>query len=418
MPRESLSQIRARLRKKLEDRRAANALPLSSNKDIGPPPSYAPPPPALNIGPPPSYAPPPPPISPKAATTAAETKTRRQSPAFEQPSVPEFTWKGVGADGYDSAMSDLKRRLLKTPPASGDQKLRSACDEWMKNQYSPAHYGAVIEALKSNPGGLADGVKSILTDSSGKPKLRSEGGCWTWNLNDQQHRMAVDAFKEATMMAANTANLLTNADPSIKPNVDQLFGQYFGQAPKIGKDAPGSEVATPQSLARNLSVTMAGMQAGNFILCGPSSTTMFDGDTTTAAVADPDKKNVTYLADRFFRPEQRNDPTTPAALRNYEQMLIGAQTILHEASHQFANTKDVMVDGKEKCYGRSDCKHLPGNYAAANADSLAMLAMDLTALSKFGGQMDNKQKEALVNAGAAKPQSTAATSTGGDSSGD
>jgi hypothetical protein len=135
-----------------------------------------------------------------------------------------------------------------------------------------------------------------------------------------------------------------------------------------------------------------------------------EGGGDTAAAADLTHQNITTLTDKFFGLHRSYDPNLPRELYRYEMYLIGGATILHEATHQFLRTEDVKLDSKSNCcYGRTCCKSLPGNYAAKNADSLALFALDLTIGITVAGQVAGPVIDSLVTAGAPVAASSASS---------
>jgi hypothetical protein len=232
----------------------------------------------------------------------------------------------------------------------------------------------------------------------------------------------VDAVQKSAVMGSFASSLLSNPSSGHNELVEKLFQQYFGKpdnTTKAASDKAKLTALTREDLAEELAPIVAGLKKGNYVVCGPASTDAFARSPLTAAFADPNIKtspNITYVGDRFFHPEIRIDSTTPPALTTFEQSLVSGATLLHEASHQFAETEDVLRDGKkDRCYGRSACKSLPGNYAAANADSLSMFVMDLMIGINASGHVSGSEIDSLVGAGAPKSGGVVAAAAAGGS---
>jgi hypothetical protein len=129
MGRETPDQIRARLRQKLEKKRAANAGAL-------PPPNFGPPPtPPGGVLPPPTFGPPPlPPLGPK----------QREEP-------PKWGG-GPSTDGYATAVSDVRRLLGDYEDDPNQGTLCRKCDDWVKDRYDPVKFRNFMSELDTSRG--------------------------------------------------------------------------------------------------------------------------------------------------------------------------------------------------------------------------------------------------------------------------
>jgi hypothetical protein len=161
------------------------------------------------------------------------------------------------ADDYATFVNKV-RNVVDCHQTGTNPFLESAATEWVQDQYNGPKYQGLVQELKtaasaSGTGTLAGELWSLLLTSEGSPKLRFENGCWTYLMNDSQHKRAVACFDNAKTMATNVGYCLSGyVSQDNIALAKSLFQQYFGQPAAPDRDKVGTEVATESVLVQRM----------------------------------------------------------------------------------------------------------------------------------------------------------------------
>ncbi|MBK8974383.1 MAG: hypothetical protein IPM29_00505 [Planctomycetes bacterium] len=253
-------------------------------------------------------------------------------------------------------------------------------EAWLEAPGTGSAYDAFLRTITAQ--GATDTellrqLRSLLL-KNGTPILgwHPQDGCWTFGLSAGEVPHATVGFANARDYAEQALRKLRAADPGIA----MLTRAYFR-----------TDLAATNRQAAELVLerTLAGLKesAVPVVLCRPvshSSATQRDD----LAFVDPrlpiHSGACIFLGDKFF------SPLSTATLRSLRTRVrdeahrrriaatIGGSIVLHEATHLFADTEDVVVRGNADAgYGIDNCLALPASLAVLNADTYAWFTFEV-----------------------------------------
>jgi hypothetical protein len=213
------------------------------------------------------------------------------------------------------------------------------------------------------------------------------GDCWSYRMLDGPRAEAMQAYRLGKTMIDHTCSLLrTERALETHAWLRQLLALYFGGLNYEGMVQDKELTEDPIRAARVKKAVLEVLEHTRSMLhASPQTVVLCKGDTHGKAAAS--SANETYhpkdgamilVHDAFF------------GLSDFEKAI----TMVHEATHQFAQTKDENDDADGKpAYGRDRCITLSESKASTNADSYALFTGDV-----YFRQLKNSQSLALQNA--------------------
>jgi hypothetical protein len=275
---------------------------------------------------------------------------------------------------YQGFLRDLRDFVRKPSTKRGTELQRARLRLWVDDRFNPLKYYQFLETLFSGPRDDAMFRKLVGTLLEGGENVLDydRHGAWTFGLYGAEVAIAGSAFGQAKRMARCMVRELT-VNP--KGRIKALLRKYFSLDVDIGAGKPATlrlpEILSTQESLRRIREVFSKVAAGfgeghqSVILC-KSDGRSGSNPRITLGYVDPrypiHDGAMIFLGDGFFQPLARERGCT----------------ILHEATHLFAGTDDVMYKGDERnAYGRDKCSVLPQELAFKNADSYALFAEDL-----------------------------------------
>ena len=252
--------------------------------------------------------------------------------------------------------------------------------EWTDDRFDPLKYYAVLEGLllQNDADPLVDLLDAVFWNG-GQRVLETHfpHGFWTFNLYRGEIGPAGRGFVHAKVMLRQTLRVLTDSplERSLaRPGrewVKPLLQLYFFSDEKL--DGSVKSLRTLHRIRKVYSSVNAAFGEGHnsVILCKADG--RYKSGRESLAYVDsnaPIKDGaMIFLGDSFFR--------TSSSAGGVEADAERGCTILHEATHLFAGTEDVVYTYKGKAtnaYGPRHCLRLPSALAVENADSYGLFA--------------------------------------------
>lgn len=191
--------------------------------------------------------------------------------------------------------------------------------------------------------------------------------CWSFNLNEQEGRIAQGAFEEGMKMTNMVISALSSG---LNKGQKEIYNDYFR--------SDVSDAETLKEVSKKFGQIHAGMNGAKstqIILSKGQPSLGRDSMAYVRTDTYPSRLGaLIFLGPDFWRQTDSGTGGPSASIKR------GA-TIVHEVSHYFAGTDDVLVSGKENlCYGRTDCLQLDKESAIRNADTFCLFAQEIYCL--------------------------------------
>lgn len=271
-----------------------------------------------------------------------KTVKQADSAAAARGSLPrnKFHQAGRGATTL-SAIKEVLEAREGGGATAGANKLLQLLGEWTQSPFDHQRYSALAEYVpKAGSSGFEATVKEIMMNGQDLVLHYSDAtGCWTMGLSATQ-RAAVD---DAMIEARRQVTLLTTADMTKAPLSD-VFDAYFGFWQSLEDDS----VKKVKDVFRAVHADMVGSNRCKLILAPPGAKAGARASSRdTLAFVRPqtwpkEKGAMFFLGEEFFSAKKT--------------LKDRAATLIHEATHYFANTDDADENGSEKnCYGIRNC---------------------------------------------------------------
>lgn len=251
---------------------------------------------------------------------------------------------GRGPNPNISAIKDVLDARAGGGGTSGVSKLLQLLGDWTSAPFEHQKYSAVAAYLPSaGSTGFEAAVKEIMMN--GKELVlhySTATGCWTMGLSAPERAAVDEALKEARrQIAFLTANDIT------KGALSDMFDAYFGFWQSIEE----TSVAKVKSVFGALHADMVGSNRCRLIMAPPGAragarATGRDTLAFVRATTFPKEKGaMIFLGKEFFNGKK--------------SVKDRAATLIHEATHYFADTVDEDENGTEaNCYGDKNCRRM------------------------------------------------------------
>jgi hypothetical protein len=278
----------------------------------------------------------------------------------------------------DKCMAGLERSAFGAEWATLLGKLKL----WLRSHHDPGLYEDMMRCLEKSKTQLADEMRSVLY--RGQTRILNyfyETGTWIFSLTPEEGQVASSAVEYARLLAGYAYEAVASLNPQGPPSdahnraAKNCFNLYFCNGMD---DARARAKAWPivQSVL-NKTVHALITQPARFVVCPPTWIMNNAAKTAAHGLACSGGKNelggpTLHLFKKFFEAHPGE--------AQYMEFNRGC-TIVHEATHMFADTKDV---NNKKCYGRDTCFGLKQELAIQNADSYGLFAYDLSHHGRTG----------------------------------
>jgi hypothetical protein len=317
----------------------------------------------------------------KVATETKDGATDKpQQVSAARKALPRTAWyKGKNAPS-------ARKLALAAVEARRTAELLRKLTDWTANRFDNGLYEALIKELCAcEDSALAQVLFSVFFKGEGERVLdHSPKGCWLFNLPKSEANVAGIAYEEARSLAQHALSVVEKPPDWVWPLIKCYF---FSDRKTEAKDLKGTQDLAPiAKVFRQTSIALEASQ--ETVVLGPGDGRMGSGRTAIAYI-DPrfpvGEGALIFLCPQFSR-----------SSRTYggkQELMEKGCTVLHEATHLFASTEDVVYNGNENnCYGRDNCFKLPHAMAVKNADSYGLFAFDAARYVLFKKHPDDVHK--------------------------